>query len=118
MSMNVSQNPAVGGRGMYPPPPSRGPSRSLENLSTGFRIDSGAAGTAEPAGQGARARTVNLESAVRNAAQSPIVQSVSQNGYGERNADLVRQQASGNTPSPATGGTGGIGGNGKLDAYA
>ena len=117
MSMNVSQNPAVGGRGMYPPPPSRGPSRSLENLSSGFRIDSGVAGSEDPAGRASRGRAANLESAVRNAAQSPVVQSVSQNGFSERNADLVRQQAGGAAPAP-TGGISGVGGNGKLDAYA
>lgn len=117
MAMNIWQGAAVGGGGMYPSSPSRGKSKSLENLSSGFRIDSGPSKADESATREPRTRSATLERAVRNAAQSPIVQSVSQNVFNERNADLVKMRAQGNAPV-ANGGSGGVSGAGTLDAYA
>ena len=117
MAMNIRQSAAAGGSGMYPPSPARERSKSLENLSSGFRIDSGQNGTAGPPIREPYTRAASLERAVRNAAQSPIVQSVSQSPFNERNADLVGMRARDNAPMP-NGGAGGSDGTGTLDAYA
>lgn len=113
MSMNIRQADAVNGAG-YASSSTRGKSKSLESLSTGFRIDNGPRNGAVSTTSREPVSRQNLERAVRTASQSAYVQSVSQNSYNERNADLVRQRAQGDNAPPASGG----GGNGQIDAYA
>ena len=104
MAMNIRQSDAVNGIGGYPASNARVRKNSLQNLSSGFRIDNGPAKLAEPASQRETgSRVANLENAVRTAAQSVNVQSVSQNALNARNADLVRQRAQGDNALPPAG---------------
>lgn len=113
MSMHIQQGLAAVGSGVRPHQPARAGKKSLESLSTGFKIDSGPENPSRPdQGQTARSRTVSLEQAARSAAQSSSVQALSQSYANQRNESLVRERAR-SMETPQTGN-----GNGKLDAYA
>lgn len=116
MSMNITSVGAANGVGAYSPASMRSGRNALQQLSTGFRIDTDPAKTAEPANaREAGTRTAALERAVRTVSQSVNVQSMSQNALNERNADLVQQRAQGGNVSPLPSV---VGGNGQIDAYA
>ncbi|MDR3211451.1 MAG: hypothetical protein LBU79_06005 [Planctomycetota bacterium] len=111
MAINVNQSNAVPGGFVARNP--RGRTSSLENLSSGFRIDSSSNAT-PAASRNARSRANLVEAAARNAAQSDDIQRVSQNSYNARNAELVQRSASrSQSGSEFVGGA-----SGQVDAYA